>query len=416
MRFVVFVFCVMLISAFNQSCTKTPLFKEETDLVKDSLRGNISFVITKYFIRRKNNSFSKLTECITKYNKDGNTIRKKEFNILYINDVEYTYDNVGNIIVQTKSIHDLFNSPLKTEIFKYRYDNNGYINTIEKYEQSSNTLQVKTEINRDEFGYPIEKIVENIYLSNILNNLGSTDTNKVVTTTIYCYSKDYVINKILVNEKDYQRITEYKYNDKGLYSQIEDKEYTKGEITKDFNTLLSYNNYNDLILCTSIDSIKNTQYDYYYTYEYDDKNNWIRKNFYDNFHNLIEYTTRVIEYFPEDKSTKSIDYSWESKQSPLERKFYYDRVREQKCRQYLNDDFVLEQFREKMKREYSQYKIIGEPQITYKMDSVYNINFDAKESDVWGGGYYPKENYTVQIIINIDSETFNFVPIKGNLY
>ena len=416
MKFVILVFCSVLVFSVTQSCTQVPQFKEKTNIEKDSLRGNVSFVIAKHYTKNNSNdSYYPIEEIITKYNKYGNTIKKKEFFPIFTTDEEYSYNDIGNIIVWKKNVLGSMGNQIKTTVIKYRYDSNGYINIIEELEASSNALQTKTKINRDKLGYPTEIIKEDMALTVLLNSLSATDTNKVVRTTCYYYNNDYSTNKISVSDKDYQKITIYSYNDKGLICQMDNKEYTKKELSANNSFFMFYNDYNDLIHCTTIDSIRNSQYDLYFTYEYDDKNNWIRKNYYDNFHELKEYTTRVIEYFPEDKSTKVIDYSWELKQSPLEKKFFYERVREQKCKQYLNDDFVLEQFREKMKREYSQYKIIGEPQIIYKMDSIYSINFNAKRADDWGG-YYPKENITVKITLCIDSDSFYFEPIKGNLY
>ena len=336
MKFVVFVFCGILFLSITQSCTQTrpSRFKEETNVEKDSLRGNVSFVITKCYAKNNsNNSYYQLKETITKYNKDGNTIKKKEFFSLFTTDEEYLYDNIGNVIVWKKSVLGSTGDPIKTTITKYRYDDKGFINLIEEIDATNTMLITRTEINRDKSGYPTKAIKENIALANILNNMSATDTNKVVTTTIYCYNNDYSINKILVNGKDYQKTFVYNYNDNGLYSKLDSKEYTNEKNTMNLSAFMYYNDNKDLIHSTAIDSIKNAQYDFYYTYEYDDKNNWIRKNYYDNFHELKEYTTRVIEYFPEDKSTKVMDYSWELQQSPLEKKFFYERVREQKCKQ-----------------------------------------------------------------------------------
>ncbi|MCY6291747.1 hypothetical protein OXV68_04195 [Bacteroides fragilis] len=136
---------------------------------------------------------------------------------------------------------------------------------------------------------------------------------------------------------------------------------------------------------------------------------------YDNLHNLISYITRRIEYYPKDEQGVT-DYCWENEECPLEIKFNKEKIKKQKEELYLNDDFILEQFKVKMK-EYPDYKIIGNPKITYHSGYTYNINFNATH---YMGGYpsgYPmKENITVQIILDLETDTYSFNTLKGTLY
>ena len=68
-------------------------------------------------------------------------------------------------------------------------------------------------------------------------------------------------------------------------------------------------------------------------------------------------------------------------------------------------------------KEYPDYKVTGEPKITFHEGYTYNINFNA--THYYGGypnGYPSKENITVQIILDLETETYTFTAIKGQLY
>jgi hypothetical protein len=68
-------------------------------------------------------------------------------------------------------------------------------------------------------------------------------------------------------------------------------------------------------------------------------------------------------------------------------------------------------------KEYPDYKVIGNPKITYNEGWTYNINFNA--THYLGGypnGYPSKENITVQIVLDLETETYTFTAIKGQLY
>ena len=66
-------------------------------------------------------------------------------------------------------------------------------------------------------------------------------------------------------------------------------------------------------------------------------------------------------------------------------------------------------------KEYPNYKVKGNPKIIYRNYCTYRINFDALYS--WDANfYYPiKVNRTVEMVLNLDDDTYSFVPIKGNL-
>ncbi|MFR6505854.1 hypothetical protein, partial [Bacteroides sp.] len=125
--------------------------------------------------------------------------------------------------------------------------------------------------------------------------------------------------------------------------------------------------------------------------------------------------TRKIEYYPQ-KENGEIDLSFEHETTPLEKEFEREQRIKQKEELYLNDNFIIQQFHEKMK-EYPDYRVIGEPKITYHDGYTYNINFNA--THYFGGypnGYPSKENITVQIILDLETETYTFTTIKGDLY
>ena len=120
MKFVILVFCSVLVFSVTQSCTQVPQFKEKTNIEKDSLRGNVSFVIAKHYTKNNSNdSYYPIEEIITKYNKYGNTIKKKEFFPIFTTDEEYSYNDIGNIIVWKKNVLGSMGNQIKTTVIEY---------------------------------------------------------------------------------------------------------------------------------------------------------------------------------------------------------------------------------------------------------------------------------------------------------
>ena len=205
------------------------------------------------------------------------------------------------------------------------------------------------------------------------------------------------------------------------YYNISDMSVPKGYSYEEINTnityIYSYDDRHNVVHVTTCDSTNNIEKDTYWKYQYDINNNWTRCEEYDNFHRLISYKTRQIEYYPWKSAVNDhgYDYTWEDIVSPMEQQYEKDKVRKQKEEAYLNDEFILEQFNRKMK-EYPKYRVIGKPRIVYRNYCTYNINFDVHYSWDATFNFVEKENITVQIILDLDAETFTFTPIKGVLY
>lgn len=185
----------------------------------------------------------------------------------------------------------------------------------------------------------------------------------------------------------------------------------------DDNLLTTYerNENGDIVHTLETDSTENKQHETYAQYIYDERGNWIKRKIFNSLHELIAIATRRIEYYPQNENGE-IDFSFEYETTPLEKAFEREQKFKQKKELYLNDNFVLQQFYEKMK-EYPDYKVIGNPKITYNEGCTYNINFNA--THYLGGhpnGYPSKENITVQIVLDLETETYTFTAIKGQLY
>jgi hypothetical protein len=185
----------------------------------------------------------------------------------------------------------------------------------------------------------------------------------------------------------------------------------------DNNLLTTYerNDNGDLVHILDVDSTENNQHETYAQYTYDERGNWTKREIFNSLHELIAIATRKIEYYPQ-KENGEIDLSFEHETTPLEKEFEREQRIKQKEELYLNDNFIIQQFHEKMK-EYPDYRVIGEPKITYHDGYTYNINFNA--THYFGGypnGYPSKENITVQIILDLETETYTFTTIKGDLY
>lgn len=390
----------------------------------NNVKGRVCLIIEEE-VELKDGEERYRDETLLKYNRFGKIIKSN------VDGLKCSYDLNGNIIVKEISKMTFFMEegfkPVTT-YWKYFYDENGCSNKIAEYTMSEDNLNSVTLIYRDELHYKtkfIQYFNKNdlqgkVYIDSLMI-LYDYDTNKAVLLsetlfsgkrikkTTYKYNSN---NKLIQkHEKDlnvYRDSTAY-YDFK--YGEVKGYDYT--DINDNLIETYEYDDQGNIIHLNLCDSTKNFQRDTYWKYQYDENGNWVRCEEYNNLHKQVSYKTRKIEYYPKD-GTGNIDYSWEDEDSPLEIEYEKEEIRKRKEKAYLNDEFILEQFNAKMK-EYPNYRVKGKPKIIYRNYCTYRINFDALYS--WDANfYYPqKVNRTVEIVLNLDDDTYSFVPIKGNL-
>ncbi len=419
---------IIIIFVLFHSCDKIERLENESALQRLNLKDSVCLIVEQGFEINKEGK-SPLPDLIFKFNKYGN------ISSLIQGDEETTcaYNENGSIIVKkcTKNVYFMGD---KLEIIpivdytKYYYDNSAFPYKIDEFSQDETNQISSTTIERDKYNYKTKEVRIALKKNNSTNEL-YTDT----TITIYKGNKKNNYSEVIEITGKRELLKQYKYDKNGLliYTHAKDlfvfKDTSALYSQTDSQILPEYRceNYNSNVVYTYDrddkgniihvhvnDSTNNEQLDFYGKYTYDNSGNWIKYEYYDNFHELISQRTRRIEYYPKDLTGK-IDYSWENEKSPLEKEYREEKIRKQKEEKYLKDDFILEQFKLKMK-EYPNYRVIGSPQITYRKDCTYNINFNAIHYYPIGA-YSEKENITVQIVLDLKAETFIFYAIKGEL-
>lgn len=405
------------------SCDKE--WKRKSDLEQNNIKGNICFIIEED-IKLKDGKEDNKQKTLFKYNRFGNIVWSDKDNL------KCSYDLNGKIIVRETSKMTYFTDEGKfkpiTTYWKYYYDETGYSNKVTQYSMSENNLLSTAYIIRDNLHYKT-KIVE-------LNQKVNMDGSRYVDTLTVSYEynkKKGLLKMLTIYSGKRETRTTYSYGSDNELIKKHDKDinvykdstayysfkdgsllgYNYFDINTNIVETYEYDQYGNTIHLNVCDSTSNTEEDTYWTYQYDSNNNWIKCEEYDNLHKLVSYKTRKIEYYPTDEKG-SVDYSWENEKSPMEQEHEKDEIRKRKEQAYLNDEFILEQFYTKMK-EYPNYRIKGKPKIVYRDYCTYRINFDALYS--WDANfYYPeKVNRTVEIVLNLDDDTYSFVPIKGHL-
>ena len=344
--------------------------KEKSDRDKENLHDEVCLTITQEYIRE-----NLIGTEITKYNRYGKYLYKKSKSILFDNweNETYSYDAKGRLQIEKKDNY-IFVSDTKnryyndTTIFK-----SFYVNYWDKNIKKTKEIKGK-------------RVLETLYKYENGNCIQSHKKDKIVytdTILVYQYTnfqdKDNKTPTYIYQQINTNIVEEYKYDEFGNIIHYIKHDKTANEIEEE-----------------------------YYEYIYDSHGNWIEKHVYDTLHEPIRYSKRVIEYYPKDPTTGSIDYSWEQIDSPCLKQYQYESIREQKKDFYFRDDFVFKQFYATMNQEHSQYRIVGKPKIIYKQDSIYHVNFNAISP--YGG---LNENYTVQITLHIDTDTYDFNVIKG---
>ena len=419
------------------SCTIKP-YEESTDMQRRNLKGNVCLVIEQT-VRIEDDKEIEEPISILKFNRYGNLLSDSRER------TKYTYDGNGNLLVKRKEDYTYFmGEGLKAmyTYWKYEYDKNYFVTKIKEYEEydSDNKILSSCQIfARDKYHY----VTKSITISNRFDyNVRKMYTDSVEVQYQYNTKGDIIRTK----ESNGKRIleTSYKINQRGLIEMKHSKDllvyvdsvpyykisgplsdYSSDPMSGDpsgysyeyMNTnqlyLYEYDERDNVIHIHFCDSTNNTQNDIYKKYTYDECGNWIRCDTYGNLGDLIASQKRQIEYYPIDSMSKKVDYSWENEISPLEESFWKTQERKRKEEMYLNDEFVLKQFYAKME-EYIDYNIIGEPKIIYRQGCTFNINFNAIHD--LHGGYTSTENITVQIVMDLDSDSFSFEVIKGSLY
>ena len=418
------------------SCTIKP-YEELTDIQRLNLKGNVCLVIEQT-IRIEDDKETKEPISILKFNRYGNLLSNSRER------TKYTYDENGNLLIKRKEDYTyLMDEGLKPmsvyTYWKYEYDKNNLVTKIKEYVSDEKNLASCQRFVRDKYHYVTKSIT--------INNKFDYNARKMYTDSVevqYQYNTKGDI--IRTKECNGKRIleTHYKINQRGLIEMKHSKDllvyvdsvpyynisgplsdyssdsmsgapsgYSYEYINTNMLYVYEYDERDNIIHIHFCDSTNNTQSDIYKKYEYDEYGNWIRCDTYSNLGDLIASQNRQIEYYPTDSISKKVNYSWENEISPLEESFWETQERKRKEEMYLNDEFVLKVFYEKMK-EYINYNIIGDPKIIYHQGCTFNINFNAIHDFHYG--YTLKENITVQIVIDLDSDSLSFEVIKGRLY
>lgn len=419
----------LFISISTISCNDT-LGKKRTNRELERLKGEVCLTITEeYKYKSENNEDELANTTITKFNKNGNYIYiKRNDNI----NTAYSYDEKGKLLVEKTDNYtfdmtkkEFVNLPIYK---KYSYDSHERICKIEEYSYSAENLNSISMIERS--GTMIKFIkVEPKY-----DTANGTSYND---TTITAITRNKLRNPIEIRETRGKRnlVTTYTYNKNNQRIRIHTEDmvkyidstvvyefskeivdYTKpkymyNEINVNVTEEYNYDEYGNISHQMTWDNVTNKKYEEYRQYVYDEQGNWIKCSIYNPLHELISYFVREIEYYPLNHNTGLTDYTWEQEDSPALKRYYYAKTRKVKEQQYLNENFVLEQFHYKMKQEYPQYTIAN-PKITYHSDSTYHINFNGY---YYSFGLKFSDNYTVRIIMCIDAESYYFDVIKGTL-
>lgn len=400
-----------------------------------NLKSNVCLIIQEDFDIQNGRKTSSNTT-IFKFNHHKNLLKEIKGKEI----TSYSYDNSGRLIVEKHS-KDIITLSEETDFInvsdykKYYYkDENVFPFKIEEYYGNENSLNAKTIIERDKNNYKT-KTIKVEYKKDPFSGKAINDTtimlfknngNNKYTEIEIRQGKRILLEKYEINEngqitskhiKDLNVITDtiptYILEDIKTWKQKKSYNYVK----YDNNLLTTYerNDNGDLVHILDVDSTENNQHETYAQYTRVERGNWTKREIFNSLHELIAIATRKIEYYPQ-KENGEIDLSFEHETTPLEKEFEREQRIKQKEELYLNDNFIIQQFHEKMK-EYPDYRVIGEPKITYHDGYTYNINFNA--THYFGGypnGYPSKENITVQIILDLETETYTFTTIKGDLY
>lgn len=421
---------------FISSCENIEPLKKATNCDDMNLNSNVCLIIQEYFDIQNGEKTSSNTT-IFKFNHLGNLL--KEINGKEITD--YSYDDSGRLIVKKHS-KDIIAFSEKTDFInisdykKYYYkDDCVFPFKIEEYYGNENSLNATTIIERDNYNYKTKttKVEYN------KNYPFSSEVKNDTTITLFKNNGNNKYTEIETKQGKRILLEKYEFNENGQVTSkhVKDLNVTTDTIPtyilediKTWGQKKSYNyiKYNNNILTTyetnengdfvhvlGIDSTENKQYEFYAQYIYDERGNWIKQEIFNRLHELTAIVTRRIEYYPQ-KGNGEIDLSFEHETTPLEKEFDREQKIKQKEELYLNNNFIIQQFHEKMK-EYPNYRVVGEPKITYHDGYTYNINFNA--THYLGGyplGYPSKENITVQIILDLETERYSFTTIKGDLY
>lgn len=434
-RETIFLCSFFIVLYLISSCEQVKPLKNTTDCDNMNLKSNVCLVIQENFDVQDGKETNSNT-IILKFNHLKNSLKKIKGKEI----TSYSYDDSGRLIVEKHS-KDIITLSGETDFInlsdykKYYYKgDNVFPFKIEEYYGNENNLNATTFIERDKYNYKT-KTIKVEYKREPISNEAINDTtiisfknngNNIYTEIEIKQGKRILLEKYQINKhgqitskhiKDLNVIVDtiptYILEDIKTWQQKKSYNYVK----YDDNLLTTYerNESGDIVHTLETDSTENKQHETYAQYIYDERGNWIKRKIFNSLHELIAIATRRIEYYPQNENGE-IDFSFEYETTPLEKAFEREQKFKQKKELYLNDNFVLQQFYEKMK-EYPDYKVIGNPKITYNEGCTYNINFNA--THYLGGypnGYPSKENITVQIVLDLETETYTFTAIKGQLY
>ena len=216
------------LNGFGQETISVLKTNEKYDLIKNKSVNKLNIETTHFTTSGK-----KHYESLVKFNKN-NTILYESGEIkkdkLKIN-TSYTYDSIGNRIIEKKTEFKHPIIPNRTEFIKYKYDKKGNLISI-IYEKDSKKVWKEIFIKNNTNGKPIELRIKkrNVYIETI--NYNSTESTAEIThkkgEKIFSKYKidispkeikqtEYYVNGFW-NKTNDEKIIDYKYDNNGNWT------------------------------------------------------------------------------------------------------------------------------------------------------------------------------------------------------
>ena len=349
-----------------------------------------------------------------KYNRYGNI--KSRYNESFLDGDTYNYwineTNIyheGSKPLVNKSIRYILNNVSQRKNIshcKFYYDDNDRIITKEYYSNEKMTRQ--TIFVRNSLGYTKKQIEYRYDEETIVprdstitfyeyNKEGKRSMSREIDSDGDEEAKQYLYDKKGRLIKEYRKdVLNWDNWDKEWLKEFQEKSGIKNKEHNQMRFEYKYDENDNVIYSCKFDSTTSKKNEIFVEYEYDTIGNWIKRKEYDEFHEVLKTEERRIEYFPIDKATNIVDYTWENEQSPLEIAFRKELEMKRKMEgKYLNDDFLLEQLCKCVESmDNCTVKIIDKPVFQWRSGNygIYDVHFNA---------YY------------IDDKSYDLISVKG---